>query len=281
VIETDFRPLLIEPDDPPFLIALTFSVFLAAMLQVVVWSWQPVEVFAFEVSGCADLMVQLRELDERSPRDPVASDLAQGGGPHWIADSSESTLQDVLSAEDSFWEQMERLDDVGWSQEETLDRLGAVTDARDMETVQLTYRTGVGVDTENLGIGPLASARVGASQVSAAPMVKPRLALDYAALIGPLPTAPTAPMELLRRVLRGYRPQVAYCYERTLKRSPGVFGRIELKIRVEAGRATSVDILSDSTGAEELGACLVRRVKTWGFPGDLTTEFRYPFVFER
>ena len=84
-------------------------------------------------------------------------------------------------------------------------------------------------------------------------------------------------------VVRSHRVQATSCYERVFKLEeapPG--GRVELGFTIDAeGRAQDIHVVSDSTGREELGACLSQRVADWRFPRPPAGEFAatYPFTF--
>ena len=279
----DFRPRFIEQDDPAFLASLALSTALATGLQILVWSYVPPEDTG-EIAIPERIVQVMLEAPDRDRPDPPE---ATGSGVRIgrKAPSEPLSIEQVSSAWQRLEEQLYVLDQVRWSDEQLDQELAAVSGEELPDGDQLTYRTG-DVDTSNLGIGDLPVARtgpgggVGPDPIVAIRAPSPGGGVDYASLIGELPVPRRdLDMPLLQQVIRGYRPQVKYCYVRTLKLFPDVMGRVELSITLADGEATEVRVLGDTTGAEGLADCLVRRVKTWGFPKDHDVTFEYPFVF--
>lgn len=85
----------------------------------------------------------------------------------------------------------------------------------------------------------------------------------------------------VKRTVRRYLGQVKYCYEQALKRDPDVAGRIEVRWSVESGRAHDLQVVTNSTGHEELANCVQSRVARWRFPNTVEGEVTWPFVFRR
>ncbi len=86
----------------------------------------------------------------------------------------------------------------------------------------------------------------------------------------------------LLSVLRHYAPGVRYCYDNELKRSPGLEGKLVLRIAVTAeGRTTAVKVLEDSLGSEAVRDCVLAQVADWRFPAVASGQvtFKAPFVF--
>jgi hypothetical protein len=40
-------------------------------------------------------------------------------------------------------------------------------------------------------------------------------------------------------------------------------------------------VFANTTGDDELAACIVKKVKTWSFPTSITGEVQWPFVFKQ
>ncbi len=86
----------------------------------------------------------------------------------------------------------------------------------------------------------------------------------------------------LLSVLRHYAPGVRYCYDNELKRSPGLEGKLVLRIAVSAeGRTLDVKVLEDSLGSKAVRECVLAQVADWRFPAIAAGEvtFKAPFVF--
>lgn len=79
-------------------------------------------------------------------------------------------------------------------------------------------------------------------------------------------------------VIRKNSGEVRACYERALKLDPTIQGRIEVIWTMSNGRVRSASIFSDTTGSEELKSCVVRSFKLWRFPEGATGEAIMPFV---
>lgn len=83
----------------------------------------------------------------------------------------------------------------------------------------------------------------------------------------------------VRQVLRKYSGQVKYCYDLRLKENPNISGRLAVDVSVAAGRVTSVIIAENTTGDSELESCVKRKIRSWRFPADMTEEGLYfPFA---
>ncbi len=73
--------------------------------------------------------------------------------------------------------------------------------------------------------------------------------------------------------------QIKACYDRIIKTTPDIEGRIEVTILVaEDGTVLQVWINDNTTDSAELGSCIQRRIRRWTFPatGD-EYEVTYPF----
>lgn len=85
----------------------------------------------------------------------------------------------------------------------------------------------------------------------------------------------------LRRLIARKRRTVQYCYEKELKRQPGLSGKITVRIVIAlSGRVSRVSILSNSLN-RAVGSCMKRKIKRWRFPkpeGDAATV-ELPFLF--
>lgn len=76
--------------------------------------------------------------------------------------------------------------------------------------------------------------------------------------------------------------QVKACYERELKKNPGLAGKIAMAFTIAAdGTVRAAKATRNSTGSMPLARCVASRVKGWVFPqAEGATEVEYPFVFE-
>jgi hypothetical protein len=86
----------------------------------------------------------------------------------------------------------------------------------------------------------------------------------------------------VRFVVSHHLPQVQSCYERALKQSPGATGTIDLAFTLgNDGRATFAHAVGNTTGSDDLAACLAGLVESWSFPRPARgpIDFVYPFAF--
>jgi TonB family protein len=82
----------------------------------------------------------------------------------------------------------------------------------------------------------------------------------------------------IRSVVRKKKSQVQWCYEQSLKVNSGIGGRLEIEVRVTAGRVTSVKVVQNATGDSALESCVVKKVQSWRFPPEVSTTIRLPFA---
>jgi TonB family protein len=116
----------------------------------------------------------------------------------------------------------------------------------------------------NVGLGNKRETRLG-SVATAAPDVDGALDSDAIA-----------------KVVRSRKRMVQDCYERELKRNPGLSGKIEIEFTIDAnGRISEAFVASNRMGSDAVGDCIISRLKRWRFPkpdgGSVTVNF--PFIF--
>lgn len=83
----------------------------------------------------------------------------------------------------------------------------------------------------------------------------------------------------VKNTVRRYAGQMKYCYEQQLKKNSSLEGRVELGWAVYDGKVESAYVVSNGTGDAELGKCMVNKLKRWKFPGDVEGDVQWPFVF--
>ena len=83
------------------------------------------------------------------------------------------------------------------------------------------------------------------------------------------------------RLLRRKKSAVTLCYERELRRSPNLRGRISVRITIAtSGRVTNIAV-EDNTLNASVFSCIRRRIKYWRFPKpkDGAATVVVPFIF--
>jgi len=86
--------------------------------------------------------------------------------------------------------------------------------------------------------------------------------------------------EGIRRALKARpRAQVQWCYEQSLKRNPSLDGRIELDINIVRGSVKSVSIVENTTNDKAIESCVKSKARGWTFP-PVTEVITVPFALE-
>lgn len=86
--------------------------------------------------------------------------------------------------------------------------------------------------------------------------------------------------DAVRGALKKYNGQLKACYEARLKQNPNISGRVVLEIDVAGGRVSTADIVENSTGDSALGSCISKRARGWRLPASTTGLFAFPLTFE-
>ncbi len=92
-----------------------------------------------------------------------------------------------------------------------------------------------------------------------------------------------ADLASIAREIRSRRKAIATCYERALKQTPALAGKLAVRFSITAaGTVSAVEIDDDTLGAPEVGACVRALVLRWRFapPGEAPVELSFPFVFQ-
>lgn len=89
-------------------------------------------------------------------------------------------------------------------------------------------------------------------------------------------------LKAVTQVVRRRTSAVKGCYEKQLKRTPDLAGKVKIQFTIlESGRVSEVEVRENTTGNDDVGQCIIARVKRWRFPkpqgGSVTVSF--PFVF--
>jgi hypothetical protein len=87
--------------------------------------------------------------------------------------------------------------------------------------------------------------------------------------------------EAVRQVIRGYLGQIRACYERGLKGSPDLQGRLVAEFSVAGGRVQQAWTTWNDTGSDELAECVTRQILRWRFEASTEAEIAWPLVFSR
>lgn len=310
----DFRPRLLEDDDPVFL-GFT-AVFTALAAVLVVWVWNAPPPAELTIDEIPDRFTQL-VLDPPEPidtpeveaevkaQDPNQRSKAQeeqaaseakgskgDGQPQTAVQQAQrraEAKQEVLSkslllkmlvtrGESSSGQVAQDLwsdGDAGLSDfDAVLQEVGGVEVATADNQGQ---RGGVGTGNEDVDIGDLAGVRGGAADVGGGPEITVQGDVNLGS--GQIDEQ-VGDAESVRRVVEQNFGQLTYCYEQQLRGNPSLQGRVEVEWYVRDRRVTSANVFANTTGNAELGECIVGKIRRWRFDAGIEGEMLYPFIFK-
>ncbi len=97
----------------------------------------------------------------------------------------------------------------------------------------------------------------------------------------PRPSAPTISADDVVGVVKRKKGQVRSCYEKELKGEPELYGVVQVAWTVSSsGSVRNVHILGNSTGNQDMEACIERTIAGWSFPSSgAGVDIEYPFKF--
>jgi TonB family protein len=85
------------------------------------------------------------------------------------------------------------------------------------------------------------------------------------------------------RVISAHIGELQYCYEKQLRTTAGLAGRVVLEWAVTGtGSVGVVKVATSSLSSPEAVNCMIDKVKKWKFPkpqGSGSVEVVYPFIF--
>jgi len=91
--------------------------------------------------------------------------------------------------------------------------------------------------------------------------------------------------EIIRRVIKENLSQIRYCYERELAKSPGLYGKVQVKFIIAATGLVSNSQIDESTMKNaNVEQCIAQKVRGWRFPkpkGGGIVIVTYPFIFKQ
>ncbi len=309
--QMDFRPRLIEDDDPVFLGILAVWMALGTIFGVYVANADPPELSADEVREYIAQITIVRptepaeldeSTDERDVKEVADADAKKVKAKEKVDDTKprskveqvrdKEVAKDKLLKESKLFQQL-RIAGIGTTGENSKGLLG-VSDAMgdfgaDIDAKLRAVeggdqvavggiRTGTGVPggTGDRTIGELeAGEDIGNTSLSAGPKVevKPEVTTGDIDFDGGSSSG-------VAKVVRKYQGQLKYCYEKQLKVNPSLHGRVVIGWTVEEGSAVDIYIVENRTGDEEFAKCLKGKVKRWDFSGVDDGNAKQPFVFQ-
>jgi hypothetical protein len=312
----DFRPRLLEDDDPVFLGFLAIWSALALVLTVWVWNSEVPEYTLEELPDrFAKIVMEpkpeppppepLEDLTKEDPNlkaeatktaaepkpEPAKADKSKADeDPGKAAKNREDAKEDLMQSSKLLIKLLSTTGETSggmvedmWSDEDK--GLGNIDKALAEKSGGVTtdaddpgIREGAGGGTgEAAGIGDLvAGGAGGTSGVGGGPAVKVEGSVAMGA--GSM-SEEIGDSGKVKNTVRRYAGQMKYCYEQQLKKNASLEGRVELSWAVYDGRVESAFVVSNGTGDDELAKCMVAKLKRWKFDAGIEGDVSWPFVF--
>ena len=135
---------------------------------------------------------------------------------------------------------------------------------------------------QRVGIGDLGGRVGGPTRVGTGKMVQEKAPKAIVKQSAPQIDGQVKSSDVARVIRRGM-PFVRACYQRALRRSPQLGGKIVVRLMINAvGKVTSTEIDSDTIGDSSVAACIRAYAARWRFtpPEGGTAEVAVPFVFQ-
>lgn len=127
----------------------------------------------------------------------------------------------------------------------------------------------------NRDVGSVSAGEGGSSSIASAPKVELKGNVTYDD-----PEVSGVELGGVKKVVARYKGQLKYCYEAALKTNPKLAGRVVIAWSVSAEKATDVYIAENTTGDESFASCMKGKVRRWKFTGTDDGGVKMPFVFQ-
>jgi hypothetical protein len=311
VNQHDFRPQLLDEDDPVFLGSMALFLSMAAVLMIYVWNTEPLELVSLDEAPDRFVELVLPRDDTPPPEELV---IESDDGETVVKEDAppEETTKKVERKPQSEQEKkaaeaarlQKKRDDmiarsklltalIGTRGESSRDGSiedifgrsdGAIDNLQNaLENVggteiassgALGVKTGGSGGREDASIGDLAKGGGGAAKVDSGPATQ----VKGKAVLGGIDAGGGEHSDGIKSVVRRKKGQVQYCYESRLKENPNIGGRLAINVNIAGGRVTSVTIEENSTGDSGIEGCVVGKVRRWRFAPEVTERIYLPFA---
>lgn len=293
--QLDFRPRLIEEDDPVFIGFLGVWSALGVVLAIWVWQADPVVLTIDDVpQRFVKLVVEPKpapevELpDAAGPKEKVESgEPKESKGPKSEARAERDARDAVMNKSklltkiigtqgessnglvNNLWSDEEQgLGDVDSALRESA---GATTDAG------AATRAGAAGGNAAAEIGELGAIGGGAGgDVVVKTTVKPKVTAESGTV------SASGDENAIKSTVNRFSGQLQYCYEKQMKVNPSLEGRIEVGWTVTGGAVSGAPyIIANTTGDSALADCVTGKIRRWTFPADVEGDMSWPFLFQQ
>ena len=315
-VHMDFRPRLIEDDDPVFYGFLALFTALAAALGIYATSIEvsTEDIFMENPERFAELLVKEKpeepekEEVEELPPDPdadgpevAAEETPEEAAPTETAPQEEVTQEQREIREAQRMEQEDQQVDVMVAK--LLGTLGAHNSGESTQDHFANYdfegqdadellrnarsmdsSTSIGIREEGSGpregveIGEVAQGSAGSSAISAGPAVEVEGQVDLGSADI---DAIEGEADGVTKVVKRYKGRIKLCYDQALRQDPELKGRVEIEFSVGRGRVLEAFVSTNSTRNDELANCILRKVKGLTFDQSVEADVIYPFVLSQ
>jgi hypothetical protein len=298
----DFRPRLLENDDPFFFGVL--ALWSALGFVMLLWVWNT-EVPVYELDEIPDRFTEMVMEVDKPDKPEEDIDLETDAEADLTAEKKEEKAKVEKVEPKTKAEKAQRQEDarkevlqqsklllkfIGtrgesgsvvanmWSDEDQglADLDGILDEVGGVEIAGAdALRTGEGVEGTASDIGALKGSEGGTVGLGDAPavMAKPRV------------DAGSGNMEIegdkagVSAVVKRYAGQLRYCYEKQLNSAPDLQGRVEIGWEVYDGSVEGVYVVSNSTGNAALAECIMQKIRKWSFDDSVQGDIVWPFGF--
>lgn len=307
----DFRPRLLEEDDPLFFGFLGLWTALGVVLAIWVWVSPPREVTLDDLpEQYVRMIIEVPEertpepVPDTKPEEPTDAESEEPKPePETPAEKTETSRPPQSEAGQARAEAQRKSELIGqnqlllkfvgtagesrggvvenlWGEDGGLGNLAQLQEATSVTTdAALTTRGGNagGAAAAKLGevnqIGGGKASNVAAIGVS----VKPKVNAGQGWV-----DAELGDEDAVKGTVDRYSGQLQYCYEKVLKIDPTLDGRIEVRWKVADGLVVGMPvILANTTNNAELADCVVKKIRRWEFPQDVKGDMSWPFLFQQ
>jgi hypothetical protein len=307
----DFRPKLLDEDDPVFLGSMALFMSMAAVLMIYVWNTEPPEIVSLDEVEDRFVELVLNDRDSREPEElkiesedgeKVQEEEAPPEPEEAPKEKKPQTEQEKKAAEAARLKKQREdminkskllaaligtrgessrdgsIEDLFGNSDASIgnlqDALANVGGAEIATSGALGVKTGGAGGREDANIGDLAKSGGGDAKVDSGPATQ----VKGKAVLGGIDAGGSEHSDGIKSVVRRKKGQVQYCYELRLKENPNIGGRLAINVNIAAGRVTQVTIAENGTGDSGIEACVVGKVRRWRFAPEVSEKIYLPFA---